>query len=62
MDDLTILQNRVFEQLAQIYKECGNDYIKYVNRIEEMERNGEIKTEYIPRDNVNTIWKRSETK
>ena len=46
--------------LDKIYKECGCDYNKYVLKIEELERRGEIRSEFIPRDNSKNIWNDSQ--
>lgn len=60
MNEIEFKKSIVRDKLAKIYEECGRDYIKYVEKVEELEKKGILKTEYIPRDKVNTIW--SQTK
>ena len=49
-------KKEVAEFLNKIYKDCGCDYIKYVLKVEELEKQGILKTEYIPREENNNIW------
>ena len=46
------LRNRFIE----IYKECGNNYSKFVERMEELEKAGKVKTEWLKRDGIKSIW------
>ena len=54
--DIEILKKKIANRLDEIYKECGKDYIKFVERIEELEKQGKIKPEWLRRDNTKSIW------
>ena len=43
-------------RFLEIYNECSKNYEKYVLRIEELEKSGKIKTEWLKRDGVKSIW------
>ena len=42
------------------YNKCKGDYVKYVQYIEKLEKNGKIKSEYIPREHSKNIWNETE--
>ena len=46
----------LISRFNEIYAECGNNYIKWVERMEELEKAGKVKTEWLKRDNIKTIW------
>ena len=50
------LKMNICARLNEIYNECGRDYEKYVLTIEQMEKEGKIKSEYIGRDNTQNIF------
>jgi len=49
-------KEKVCIRLLEIYRECGSNFEKWVLKIEEMEKNGKIKSEWLNRDNTNNIW------
>ena len=51
-----ILKDKIAFRLDEIYKQCGKDYVKFVEKIEQMEKDGLIKSEYLARDNTKNIW------
>ena len=56
MENTEEFKQKLRNRFKEIYKECGNDYQKYVERLEELEKAGKIKTEWLRRDDVKSIW------
>ena len=56
MENIEEFKQKLRNRFKEIYKECGNDYKKYVERLEELEKAGKIKSEWLRRDNVKSIW------
>ena len=56
MENTEEFKQKLRNRFKEIYNECGNDYQKYVERLEELEKAGKIKTEWLRRDNVKSIW------
>lgn len=49
------IKRNIANCLSNIYKKCGGNIENYVLKVEELERQGVIKSEYIPRAN-NVFW------
>ena len=54
--DINDFKKSLISRFNEIYAECGNNYIKWVERMEELEKAGKVKTEWLKRDNINSIW------
>ena len=55
-NDKEELKAKICKRFDEIYNQCGRDYEKYVLTIEQMEKEGIIKSEYIGRDNTQNIF------